>query len=112
MIVCLSWYPFVDQSRALPDTNLQKLRVDRCKVGWLADKAKPEETWLWFACIGTGDSTGGRAHSHEMGLETDSHGYELVFWRGGRMICTITWPRSGEKLHGHVVEWRMICTVV
>ena len=30
---------FVDQSRALPDTNLQKLRVDRCKVGWLANNA-------------------------------------------------------------------------
>ena len=73
---------------------------------------KLDGTWLWFACKGTGDSTGGRARSHDMGLETDSHGYELVFWLSGRMIYTITWPRSGVRLHGQVVEWRMICTVV
>ena len=36
---CLSLYPFVDQSRVLPDANLQKLRVDRCSVDELADSA-------------------------------------------------------------------------
>ena len=47
-------------------------RAPRCRL----------ETWLWIACIGTGDSTGGRAHSPRFAwtsLETDSHGFVLVY---------------------------------
>ena len=38
--------PFVDQSReAPPDATLQKLRVDRCKVGWLLADS---DEWVSF----------------------------------------------------------------
>ena len=93
---CLSMYPFVDQSRVLPDANLQKLRVDRCKVGWFVGRrcGAEWETWLWFACRGTGDSTGGRAHSHE---------------RAWRLIRTVTcWCLAGweNDLHDDLAEIR------
>ena len=56
-------------------------------------------SWLWSACTGT-DSTGGRAHSHgllgraERLIRTVSCG-RTVCMTEWRMICTITWPRSG-----------------
>ena len=103
----------------LPDATLQKLRVDRCKVGWLLADCVEWDTWLWIACRGTGDSTGGRAHRPRTSLETGSQGSVLVHGRVGRMICTMTWPRSGDKvarsrgrvennLHGCLAEFRSL----
>ena len=46
------------------------------------------KTWLWIACIGTGDSTGGRAHSPRfawLSWETDLHGFVLVY------VCIAEW---------------------
>ena len=37
-----------------------------------------EWSWLWSACTDTGDSTGGRAHSH------------VVLSCAGRLICTVS----------------------
>ena len=55
-------------------------------------------SWLWTACTGTGDSTGGRAHSPRFAWpcwETESHGFLRVngCMAERRMICTTTWPR-------------------
>ena len=80
---CLSLYPFVDQSRVLPDANLQKLRVDRCRVDELADSAKLGGNVAVVCLQWHGRQHGWTCPQPRMSLETDSHGYVLVFgWMG------------------------------